>query len=144
MTHQGFQSVQVSSSDVTTTHSLLADQPLQPSPPAQKVTSTAANIALKGFRYSHNAVRNAHTNTLAIIALVSAMAGVATFIFAPIGAVLGHVAMNQIRRSGQAGARLARAAIIVGWVVTGLGILTAILGIVVLIAKGTYWFTRIS
>lgn len=96
-----------------------------------------------GFHYGRDAVRNARTNTLAIIALISAMAGVATFVFAPIGAVLGHVATGQIRRTGQAGAGLARAAIVVGWSVTGLGLLAAVLGVVVLIVQGTYWFTRI-
>ena len=124
-------------------HVQLTRQPSQPSTTAAGVTSTVSRGVREGFRYGRDSVRNTQTNTLAIIALISAMAGVATFIFAPVGAVLGHVAINHIRQNGQAGAGLARAAVVVGWSVTGLGILAALLGIVVLIVQGTYWFTRI-
>jgi hypothetical protein len=44
--------------------------------------------------------------------------GAATFVLAPVGAVLGHLASGQISRKGQRGRGMARAAITVGWVVT--------------------------
>lgn len=60
------------------------------------------------------------TNGLAIASLVCSIAGVATCVSAPVGAVLGHVARRQIRERGGAGDGLALAGIIVGWILTGL------------------------
>ena len=60
------------------------------------------------------------TNGMAIAALVCSLAGILTFISAPVGAVLGHVARRQIRESGEQGDGMALAGIIVGWIVTGL------------------------
>ena len=59
------------------------------------------------------------TNGLAVASLVCSVAGVATCVTAPVGAVLGHVARRQIRERGEAGDGLALAGIIVGWVLTG-------------------------
>ncbi len=53
-------------------------------------------------------------------------------VFAPVGAVLGHVALSQIKRTGQEGRGMAVAGVIIGWVLTGL----AVLGIVAFIAIG--------
>jgi hypothetical protein len=64
------------------------------------------------------------TNTMAIISLVLSLAGLATYISAPVGAVLGHIARRQIRERGEQGEGLAMAGIIIGWVITGLGLLT--------------------
>jgi hypothetical protein len=63
------------------------------------------------------------TNGLAIAALVSSLAGVITVISAPVGAVLGHLALREIGRTGQDGRCLAIAAIWVGWIITGLVLL---------------------
>ncbi len=52
------------------------------------------------------------TNTMAILALVFA------FVFAPLGVVFGFVARGQIKRTGEGGAGLALAGIIVGAIVT--------------------------
>jgi undecaprenyl-diphosphatase len=49
------------------------------------------------------------TNTLAVLALVFA------FVFSPVGVVLGHLARRQIRATRQAGAGLALAALVVGY-----------------------------
>jgi hypothetical protein len=62
------------------------------------------------------------TNGMAIAALVCSLAGLLIFISAPVGAILGHVARKQIRQTGEQGASMALAGIIVGWVVTGLWI----------------------
>jgi hypothetical protein len=57
------------------------------------------------------------TNTVAILALVMA------FVFAPAGVVLGIIARKQIRRTGEDGAGLALAGIIVGGIATALFVL---------------------
>ncbi|MFC7546193.1 DUF4190 domain-containing protein [Plantactinospora sp. GCM10030261] len=56
------------------------------------------------------------TNTMAILSLVFA------FVFSPLGIVFGHIAKNQIARTGQDGAGLAKAGLILGYVFTALGI----------------------
>ncbi|TCB99690.1 DUF4190 domain-containing protein [Micromonospora zingiberis] len=63
------------------------------------------------------------TNPLAIVALVLALIGIGSCITAPIGAIMGHVALRQIREKGEGGEGMAKAAIIVGWVLTGLLVL---------------------
>ncbi|MEU6073006.1 DUF4190 domain-containing protein [Micromonospora sp. NPDC047074] len=60
------------------------------------------------------------TNGMAIAALVLALVGIGSCITAPIGAILGHVAQKQIRETGEGGEGMAKAGIIVGWIVTGL------------------------
>ncbi|MCG5437784.1 DUF4190 domain-containing protein [Micromonospora foliorum] len=59
------------------------------------------------------------TNGMAIAAFVLALLGFTSCITAPVGAILGHVAQKQIRLSGEGGAGMAKAAIIVGWILTG-------------------------
>src|SRR5690349_19701523 len=57
------------------------------------------------------------TNTLAIIALVLALT-------VPIGGIIcGHIALNQIKRTGESGHGLALAGTIIGWVYTGLTVI---------------------
>lgn len=63
------------------------------------------------------------TNGLAVAALVCSLAGLVTLISAPVGAVLGHLALRQITQSGEEGTSLAKAAIWVGWIITGLIVL---------------------
>lgn len=60
------------------------------------------------------------TNTMAIVSLVLSLAGLAVWISAPVGAVLGHIARRQIRERGEQGDGMALAGIIVGWILTGL------------------------
>ncbi|BCL15489.1 DUF4190 domain-containing protein [Micromonospora sagamiensis] len=60
------------------------------------------------------------TNSLALVSLILSVMGVASCVTAPIGAILGHVARRQIRERGEDGDGLAKAGIIVGWVLTGL------------------------
>jgi U5 snRNP spliceosome subunit len=71
------------------------------------------------------------TNPLAIVALICSLAGIFTGISAPIGAILGHVSLGQIRQSGEEGSQLATVAIWVGWIITGL-IVAAICAVAVL------------
>jgi hypothetical protein len=71
------------------------------------------------------------TNGLAVASLICSVAGVATCVSAPVGAVLGHVARRQIRERGEAGDGLALAGIIVGWVLTGLLVLALLIPLVI-------------
>ena len=70
----------------------------------------------------------APTNTLAIVALVLAFV-------VPLGAIIcGHIALGQIKRTGENGHGLALAGTVLGYVFTGLGILFAIIYIIVIVA----------
>ncbi|MFU8870817.1 DUF4190 domain-containing protein [Micromonospora sp. SL4-19] len=83
---------------------------------------------------------SAKTNTMAIVALVLSLVGIASCITAPIGAILGHVARKQIRETGEQGEGMAKAAIIVGWILTGLLVLLVAFYVVVIvfaISQGT-------
>lgn len=64
------------------------------------------------------------TNTLAILALVLA------FVISPGGIICGHIALNQIKRTGEGGRGLALAGLIIGYVFTGFWVLY-IIGIVI-------------
>lgn len=77
----------------------------------------------------------ARTNTLAIIALIAA------FVVAPVGIILGFIAQGQIKQTGEAGAGLAKAGIILGFVFTILYILFIVLGAVLpLLIVGSYGY----
>ncbi|MER7330425.1 MULTISPECIES: DUF4190 domain-containing protein [unclassified Micromonospora] len=74
------------------------------------------------------------TNGMAIAALVLSLVGFTSCITAPVGAILGHVAAKQIRQTGEGGEGMAKAAIIIGWILTGLLVLLILfyVGIIVL------------
>ncbi|MGQ5260514.1 DUF4190 domain-containing protein [Micromonospora sp. ZYX-F-536] len=63
------------------------------------------------------------TNGMAIAAFVLSLIGITSCITAPVGAILGHVARKQIRATGESGEGMAKAAIIIGWIFTGLLVL---------------------
>ncbi|MGC4804576.1 DUF4190 domain-containing protein [Micromonospora sp. DT233] len=73
------------------------------------------------------------TNGMAIAALVLSLVGIGSCITAPVGAILGHVASKQIRETGEGGAGMAQAAIIVGWILTGLMVLGIIFYVVMIV-----------
>ncbi|SCF38030.1 protein of unknown function (DUF4190) [Micromonospora viridifaciens] len=75
----------------------------------------------------------AKTNTMAIVALVLALVGFASCITAPIGAILGHVARKQIQETGEQGEGMAKAAMIVGWILTALMVLGIAVYVVIII-----------
>jgi hypothetical protein len=72
------------------------------------------------------------TNTMAILALVLA------FVFAPAGLVLGIIARKQIRQTGEEGAGLALAGIIVGGIATALFALMIVFMIIAMSAASSY------
>jgi hypothetical protein len=76
---------------------------------------------------------NPPTNGLAIASLILSLVGIASCITAPVGAILGHVARRQIRERGEGGDGMAKAGIIVGWILTGLLVLLIAFYVVVII-----------
>ena len=79
----------------------------------------------------------ARTNGLAIASLAC---GLAQFAFGPLATipaiVLGHMARSQIRRTGEQGAGLALAGLVLGWGAVILGI--AVIAVVLAIAAGMH------
>lgn len=67
------------------------------------------------------------------LAIASLACGLAQFAFGPLATipaiVLGHMARYQIRRSGEQGAGLALAGLVLGWAAVILGILVLVLGV---------------
>jgi Domain of unknown function (DUF1707)/Domain of unknown function (DUF4190) len=67
------------------------------------------------------------------LAIASLACGLGQFAFGPLATipaiVLGHMARSQIRRSGEQGAGLALAGLILGWGAVILGILAIVLGV---------------
>lgn len=77
-----------------------------------------------------------NTNTLAIVSLVLALAGLVTLgITAVVGAILGHVAKRQIRDRDEQGEGLATAGIIAGWVIAGLWLLLGCCLVILVVAN---------
>jgi len=70
------------------------------------------------------------TNVLAIVSLVLSLIGLGTFVTAIAGVITGHVALGQIERTGQGGRSLARAGLVIGYIVIVLGIVLGVLGLV--------------
>lgn len=64
-------------------------------------------------------------NTLAVVALVL------SFVVSIGGIVCGHLALAQIKRTGEAGRELALAGLIIGYVLTGITVLATIASVVV-------------
>jgi len=60
---------------------------------------------------------------MALAAMICALAGIVSCIGFPVGAVLGHIALKQVRESGEQGEGYAKTGIIVGWIGTGLTVI---------------------
>ena len=83
-------------------------------------------------------VRPSGTNGLAVASLAC---GIAQFMLGPLptipAIVFGHVARHQIRRTGEDGAGLALAGLILGWAAVVFGVL-AVLGIAAVVASSAH------
>lgn len=77
------------------------------------------------------------TNTMAIVAMSLSLAALILGITAIVGAILGHVALGQIKRTGEGGRGFALTGIIVGWAITGLYALLIIIFIIIGIAAAS-------
>jgi Domain of unknown function (DUF4190)/Domain of unknown function (DUF1707) len=77
----------------------------------------------------------AKTNSLAITSLVC---GIAQLMFGPLATipavVCGHVARNQIRRTGEQGAGMALAGLILGWIGVGFTVLVVVIAVLAAVA----------
>ena len=67
------------------------------------------------------------TNGMAIAALVS------SFFLAPLGIVLGHIALSQIKRTGEDGRGLAIAGLVIGYIFTALFLVMFVIWIVMMV-----------
>ena len=78
----------------------------------------------------------AKTNTLAIISLVTSI----LWGTALVGVITGHIALSQIKRTGESGRALALAGVIIGYVGIGSALLGIILwmGLIAVVATAGY------
>jgi hypothetical protein len=104
---------------------LVTEAPKAPGQGEQARGSDSRRNMMASGRSDSSAPARRKTNSLAIVAIICA----ALSLILPItlvGAIaFGHIARRQIRRSGEAGARLAAAGLVVGW--TWLVVLIAVL-----------------
>jgi len=85
------------------------------------------------------------TNGMAIASLCTSIgAAVLTLVtcglgavVAPVGAVLGHLSLGQIRRTGEQGRGMALAGVIVGWAITALAVVGVVIFVLVLAGSET-------
>src|SRR5687768_1577827 len=94
----------------------------QPNPYAQPtapIPASAPPTSPYGQPYGY-AAATPPQNSMALVAMILALVGLAFPITAPVGAILGHVAMKQIRQTGETGEGMAKTGIIAGWIITGL------------------------
>jgi hypothetical protein len=105
---------------------------LPPAPPAD-AGRAGANPPADASRAGANPPAYAYQpprpfNTYAIIAII-----MACFVLPPLGIYFGHLAKRQIAETGEQGAELAHAAIIVGWV------FTVLMGVMLLFFCGLFF-----
>lgn len=70
----------------------------------------------------------APTNTLAIITLIMA------FIFPIVGIITGHIALKQLKTSGESGHALAKWGLILSYIFVGLGVIAFLIWLFVVVA----------
>lgn len=118
----------------------MAQQP--PAGPVGPQPSTTVPAAPPGWQ-PPTAVTGT-TNTLAVVSIV---AGVASFVFAPvIGAIVavitGHMAKSQIRQTGEGGDGLATIGLILGYVHLALVVLGILIVVLILGGLGVFFATH--
>jgi hypothetical protein len=101
-----------------------------PPPAAPAYGGTQPYPSYGTYPYTQPAAR---TNVLAIISLVASCAGLIFGIGAIAGVVTGHIAMSQIRRTGEGGRGLALAGVVVGYCLVGLWLLFVIAYIIFIV-----------
>ena len=79
-----------------------------------------------------NSYQPARTNTLAIVSLVTSIIGISLA-----GIICGHIALGQIKRTGEQGYGMALAGVIIGYVGFVVGII-ALLGFIVALMSGVF------
>jgi uncharacterized protein YacL len=89
-------------------------------PPAPPAPSYGSAPAYDAGTPSYGAPATQKTNVLAIVSLVSA------FFISIVGIITGHIALSQIKKTGEQGRGLAIAGLIIGYVGLVIGIIVAI------------------
>jgi hypothetical protein len=112
--------------------------PVPPTPPAPPAPQPYAQPYAQQNPYAaapYQPNMGPRTNALAIVSLVSSLAGLVIPILAPIaGIITGHLAMGQIKRTGEAGHGLALAGTIIGYALTGLTLLVVLFYVIFFVA----------
>lgn len=109
-------------------------QPQQPQAPQQYPYQQAGYPGA----VAPGAVAPKPTNTLAIVSLILGI------VFAPAGIVTGHMALSKIKRTGEGGRGLALAGTIIGYISTGLAVLSLIFVLIATFIIGTAAVTAAS
>jgi uncharacterized protein YacL len=95
-------------------------------PPAPPAPSYGSAPAYDACAPSYGAPAAQKTNVLAIVSLVSA------FFISIVGIITGHIALSQIKKTGEQGRGLAIAGLIIGYVGLVIGIIVAIVWFVII------------
>lgn len=80
-----------------------------------------------GYGYAQPYPAQQPTNTMAIVALVS------SFFISLAGIICGHIALNQIKKSGEQGRGLAMAGLIIGYVFTAIYVIIIVIYVILMI-----------
>ena len=92
-----------------------------------------ASVPPAAYGYGAPMIAQRRTNGLAVASLVVSIVSLLIFLGAPgiAGAIMGHIARGQIRRSGDDGDGLALAGIIIGWI--GFAIISAFIAFIIFV-----------
>jgi hypothetical protein len=114
-----------------------ATPPVPPAPPVAAPTPPPAPQPYAPQPYGSPGYPQQYgprTNALAIVSLVSSLVGLVVWFLAPLaGIITGHIALGQIKRTGEAGQGMAMAGLIIGYVLMGLSVLLVIGYIIVIV-----------
>ena len=100
--------------------------PPPPAPPAQPAPSYGSAPAYDAGAPAYGAPASQKTNVLAIVSLVS------SFFISIVGIITGHIALSQIKKTGEQGRGLAIAGLIIGYIGLVVGIILAIVWFAIL------------
>lgn len=107
-----------------------AYRPVPTSPPLAALTPYSTT----GAAYAYGP----RTNPLAITSLVLSLVGLVTWITAIPGVITGHIALRQLRRTGEGGRGMALAGVIVGYVLSGFLVLYTLFVVLMLVGLGFF------
>lgn len=113
----------------TVTDPNLPDQPggsVPPPPPAPAYGTAPAYGSAPAYGQTAPPT-GAKTNTLAIVSLVASLIGLVSGIGFLVGIICGHIAIGQIKKTGEQGRGMALAGLIIGYVGIVLSIILTIL-----------------
>ncbi len=109
-------------------------QPYAPQPYQQPVQPYAPQpYQQPGYGPAYGSAATPPTNTLAIVSLVSSLATFVLGFTAIVGVITGHMALGQIRRTGESGRGMALAGLIIGYVFVGFTVLAIVFFVVAMV-----------